>query len=100
MYFTLAKKGQKFQKVDAVIKGQIIEKYLQGYSSKYLEKTYNVSCNTIQTWGKRAKWPDKYGPKGIGRGRQKKPVTLEDYKERYEILKKYQAFLKAQRERK
>ena len=24
----------------------------------------------------------------------------EDYKERYEILKKYQAFLKAQRERK
>ena len=27
-------------------------------------------------------------------------LTKEDYKERYEILKKYQAFLKAQRERK
>ena len=26
--------------------------------------------------------------------------TKEDYKERYEILKKYQAFLKAQREKK
>ena len=34
------------------------------------------------------------------RGRYKKQVTLEDYKERYEILKKYQAFLKAQREKK
>ena len=27
-------------------------------------------------------------------------LTKEDWKERYEILKKYQAFLKAQRERK
>ena len=38
---------------------------------------------------------------GNKRGRQKqKELTKEDYKERYEILKKYQAFLKAQRERK
>ena len=29
-----------------------------------------------------------------------KDLTKEDYKERYEILKKYQAFLKAQREKK
>ncbi len=35
------------------------------------------------------------------RGRLKeKDLTKEDYKERYEILKKYQAFLKAQREKK
>ena len=35
------------------------------------------------------------------KGRPKeKDLTREDYKERYEILKKYQAFLKAQRERK
>ena len=31
---------------------------------------------------------------------KEKGLTKEDYKERYEILKKYQAFLKAQRERK
>ena len=37
---------------------------------------------------------------GNKRGRQKKNLTKEDWKERYEILKKYQAFLKAQRERK
>ena len=29
-----------------------------------------------------------------------KDLTKEDYKERYEILKKYQAFLKAQQEKK
>ena len=39
--------------------------------------------------------------RGALRGRPKeKNLTKEDYKERYEILKKYQAFLKAQRERK
>ncbi len=27
-------------------------------------------------------------------------ISLDDYKERYEILKKYQVFLKAQREKK
>ena len=37
-------------------------------------------------------WPtlEEYNPE----------LTKEDWKERYEILKKYQAFLKAQRERK
>ena len=30
-----------------------------------------------------------------GKSKFSRPITLEDYKERYEILKKYQAFLKA-----
>ena len=35
------------------------------------------------------------------RGRKKeRNLSIEDYKERYEILKKYQAVLKAQREKK
>ena len=39
--------------------------------------------------------------KGNKRGRPKeKDLTKEDWKQRYEILKKYQAFLKAQREKK
>ena len=38
---------------------------------------------------------------GVKRGRPKESdLTKEDWKERYVILKKYQAFLKAQRERK
>lgn len=45
--------------------------------------------------------PNVYINQGLKRGRKKeKDLTKEDYKERYEILKKYQAFLKAQRERK
>ena len=97
----MALKGQKYQKIDSSKKEEIVKKYLKGYSSKYLESEYGVSCNTIQTWGKIAKWPDKYGPKGIGRGRRKeKDLTKEDWKERYEILKKYQAFLEAQRKKK
>ena len=35
----------------------------------------------------------------VGRPREK-DLSIEDYKERYEILKKYQAFLKAQQEKK
>ncbi|MFR5856310.1 MAG: hypothetical protein ACLUFU_00690 [Bacilli bacterium] len=35
-----------------------------------------------------------------GRPKNHDDLTKEDYKERYEILKKYQAFLKVQRERK
>ena len=31
---------------------------------------------------------------------KEKDLTKEDYNQRYEILKKYQAFLKAQREKK
>ena len=96
----MALKGQKFKKVDFSKKEEIVKKYLEGYSSKYLEKEYGVSCNTIQTWGKIAKWPDKYQKLGK-RGRPKeKNLTKEDWQERYEILKKYQAFLKEQRERK
>lgn len=99
--FTMASKGQKSQKVDKKIKEEILKKYFEGYSSKFLEKEYGVSCNTIQIWGKIAKWPDKYGPTGVGRGHPKeKDLTKEDYKKRYEIPKKYQAFLKEQRERK
>ena len=37
--------------------------------------------------------------KKTGRPKEK-DLTKEDWKERYEILKKYQAFLKAQREKK
>ena len=41
--------------------------------------------------------PGRNGGKGIIK---EDKLTKEDYKERYEILKKYQAFLKAQREKK
>ena len=95
----MAKKGQKYKKYSLEEKEKIIEKYNEGISSSYLEKEYGISNNTIRQW--------KYKLRKNGtlinqkRGRTKeKDLTKEDWKQRYEILKKYQAFLKAQRERK
>lgn len=45
--------------------------------------------------------PELFPNAGSVRGRPKENnLTKEDYKERYEILKKYRAFLKTQQERK
>ena len=98
--FSIASKGQKYKKHNLDIKELILNRYLNGESSVSLGEEFGISQNTIQTWGKKRKWPEKYQKLGK-RGRPKeKDLTKEDWKERYEILKKYQAFLKAQRERK
>ena len=98
----MALKGQKFMKYDENKKEEITKKYLEGISGYYLAKQYNIPVGTIKTWGK------KYKKQGSlindiyrNRGRKKEiNLTKEDWKERYEILKKYQAFLKVQREKK
>ena len=96
----MASKGQKFNKYSDKFKSMVLKEYLSGVSSSFLGNKYNISKYTIQTWGKKYKYPDKYQKLGK-RGRpREKDLTKEDWKERYEILKKYQAFLKAQRERK
>lgn len=78
-----------------------MNQYLKGVSSWYLEKLYGIPYKTIQTWGQKANHPELYLGQGLRKGRSKcSELTKEDYKERYEILKKYQAFLKAQREKK
>lgn len=96
----MASKGQKFNKYSNNLKEEVLDLYLNGASSWYLERTYNIPYKTIQTWGRKVKHPELYPNQGIKRGRHKTDLTKEDWKERYEILKKYQAFLKAQRERK
>lgn len=94
----MAKKGQKFNKYTEELKEIVIKEYLSGVSSWYLERKYNIPYKTIQTWGRKIKNPELYPNAGIRRGRPKESEI--DYKERYEILKKYRAFLKVQRERK
>ena len=95
----MASKGQKFKEYSIEEKERIIQEYSKGISSTYLEEKYGISNNTIRQW--------KYKLRKNGtlinqkRGRTKeKDLTKEDWKQRYEILKKYQAFLKAQREKK
>ena len=82
-------------------KQQVINEYNSGKNGSYyyLARKYNISSNTIYHWiVKDRKQGNQMNDIENKRGRQKEENV--DYKERYEILKKYQAFLKAQRKRK
>ena len=95
----MATKGQKFRKYTDAEKEEILQKHLEGYSARYLGELYGISKKTIETWKQKILHPEKIT--GNRRGRiSEKNLTKEDWKERYEIVKKYQAFLKAQREKK
>ena len=101
----MASKGQKFKKYSPELKEKIIKEYLEhGIDTFSLERKYGVSHNTIHTWiSKVRKSIDvrvDHRLGASGKFTKKNNLTLEDYKERYEILKKYQAFLQARRGKK
>ena len=99
----MAKKGQKFKRYSKEIKTEILKKYFEEYiSSRVLSEAYKIPQNTVENWiYKTQKGKDILTDhRQHNSGRPKKDENNIDYKERYEILKKYQAFLKAQRERK
>ena len=92
----MAKKGQKFCKYTLEQKQKIIKIYNEeGIPMSQLSKDYGIPRETIKNW---ILYPDKSLSKSK-RGRPKLDGKI-DYKQRYEILKKYQAFLKEQREKK
>ena len=96
----MASKGQKFRKYDDVTKQKVIQEYSEGTSELYLSKKYGIPKGTITTWYQKHLHPEKYPGSGQKKGRPKESeLSQEDWKERYEILKKYQAFLKEQREK-
>ena len=85
---------------DIDFKNRILNEYLKGQGgSIYLGKKYNIPSHTIDTWIRIYKRQGNL-INDINHTRGRKSEENIDYKERYEILKKYQAFLKAQRERK
>ena len=95
----MASKGQKFIHYTEEEKNEIVLKYVNGISGYYLAKEYGIPVSTIKTWKYKIDHPEKYA--GSKRGRSKeKDLTKDDWKERYDILKKYQAFLKVQRKKK
>ena len=95
----MAKKGQKFNTnySDELI-SEVVKAYLNYEGSyKSLAEKYNISSwHTVNTW------VIKYRKKNqlIRRKRGKIKGEKIDYKSRYQILKKYQAFLKEQQEKK
>ena len=89
----MASKGQKFNKYCDELKEEIIKKYNEGNgSARSLGKEYSISYRTIDTWLHKIRHPELVS--GLKQGRPKKDEEI-DYKERYEILKKYQAFIEA-----
>ena len=98
----MAKKGQKLNKYTEEIIIEVLNELKTGKSSLQISREKNIPAKTIRTWKfKRILHPELYPNQGLKKGpNNKKDLTKEDYKERYEILKKYQVFLKAQRERK
>lgn len=86
----MAKKGQRFKKIPLALRLQAVKERLEeGKTCRYLGKTYGVSPNTIETWVRIYKRDGGLDIKQKGR-----PIRKEiDYKERYEILKKFLLFL-------
>ena len=98
----MAKAGQKFRKYTREEKEEILKKYFdENVPTSVLAREYDMSAKTIRNWvSKQKRGKDIYEDhRKENSGRPPKEENI-DYKERYEILKKYQAFLKAQREKK
>jgi len=86
---------------DNEFKIKVVRDYKSGNYGGYSQvaKKYNIDNSTLWHWiEKDRKQGNQANDIENKRGRPKKENI--DYKERYEILKKYQAFLKAQREKK
>jgi transposase-like protein len=97
----MAKKGQSFKSYSIEFKEKVLNDYKSGIfgGRDRVAKKYNISSATLWNWiNKDRKQGNQIDDIEKKRGRKKEENI--DYKERYEILKKYQAFLKAQRERK
>lgn len=97
----MASKGQKFKKYKPELKVQILREYHKGETSiSILSKKYKISENTIETWLRKARnnLDIKKDYRKIKSGR--KSFTKADLKEQIDILKKFQAFLEAQNDKK
>ncbi len=80
----MASKGQKFKKIPLETRQKAVQERLKE------GKKYGVSKETIRTWVRIYKRDG--GLDVRSKGRQKEDGSI-DYKERYEILKKYQDYL-------
>ncbi len=96
----MAKKGQKFKTIAEELIFQIVKEKKFGKSYGYLSKKYNVSEGTIKTWVKRYKDKGYVNRDKRGSKRSSSNMTIEELKIEVDILKKFQAFLKQQQEKK
>ena len=83
----MASKGQKFSKYSEEFRTKVTMEHINnGKSCRYLGKKHNISIKTVETWVR------KYKSQGhlIDQKRGRPKVTEDtNYKEKYEILKKF-----------
>jgi transposase-like protein len=93
----MALKGQKFRKYSVEFREQVVKEKLGGASYSTLVAKYSIPEGSITTWLKAYKRDGAIGVRPKGRP---KPEDESGYRERYEILKKFQDFLaKAEQEK-
>lgn len=85
----MAKKGQTFKHYELDFKLKVVKEKQAGVSYKALERKYEIPWATIATWMSIIRRDGMLDLKQRG-GHNNKDI---DYKERYEILKKFQDFL-------
>ena len=95
------RKGIKLKSYNAEIKAEIIERHLEkGEGPCLLSREYNIPKTTIINWfRKTSQGINVLDNNKLGKSGRKAKSEI-GYKERYEILKKMEEFLKEQREKK
>ena len=95
----MANKGQKYHKYSKDFKSKIKIIYQSNEgTANSIARDYDLPLKTVKNWIYQWNHPERFPGLNKKKGRPKDSET--DWKEKYEILKKYQAFLKAQREKK
>lgn len=96
----MAKKGQKQRRISEELILQIVKEKKAGKSYSYLAKKYNVSDGSIATWVRRYTYKGYVNRDKQGKRKNLSNMTIEELRIEVDILKKFQAFLKQQHDKK
>jgi transposase len=96
----MAKKGQKQNLIQEELILKIVKEKITGKSYSYLSKKYLVPEGSIRTWVRRYTYKGYVTRDKRGVKKNSSNMTIEELRIEVDILKKFQAFLKLQQERK
>lgn len=96
----MARKGQKQSKISEELILKIVKEKRSGKSYGYLAKKYNVSDGSIATWVRRYNYKGYITREKRGIKKDPRNMTIEELRIEVDILKKFQAFLKQQHDKK
>ena len=83
----MARKGQKFNSYTSEFRYKVVmERIKEGKSYRFLGKKYGISNKTVETWVRKYKKQGNLLERKRGRPKETEEAN---YKEKYEILKKF-----------